>query len=192
MTQFDIYGVAVFAAVAIIAVTFHEAAHAVVALWLGDDTARRLGRVTFNPLKHIDPVGTVLLPALLYLIHAPFLFGYAKPVPVDWSKLRRPKRDMMLVAAAGPLANVLLAVLFASTGILLLRSGTTIPFWLDEALGTGIGLNLWLAVFNLIPIPPLDGSKVVAGFLPDAIAARFLGLGRRNRPAAPPGPTDVA
>ncbi len=191
MTLSAIYGFAPFVLVALIAITFHEAAHACVAAWLGDDTARSRGRVTLNPLKHIDLVGTILLPALLYLIHAPFLFGYAKPVPVNGSKLRHPKRDMMLVAAAGPGANLLLAILFSGAGLLLMRNEVAMPYWLDEALGTGVWLNLWLAIFNLIPIPPLDGSKVVAGFLPDAIAARFLGLGRRHPPTPASQPTDM-
>ena len=166
-------------AVALLAITFHEAAHAFVANACGDDTAKSLGRVSLNPIPHIDPIGTILLPAFLYLIHAPFLFGWAKPVPVDWSKLRHLRRDMMLVAAAGPGANFLLAAVSSGLLFAAYRAALT-PGWLVQALSISVAFNLLLGVFNLLPIPPLDGSKVLAGLLPEKWGLRLLGLGRRR------------
>jgi Zn-dependent protease len=154
----------------IIAVTFHEAAHGFVARRFGDDTAWREGRVTFNPLKHIDPFGTVLLPALLYLSSG-FLFGYAKPVPVNFARLNHPRRDMVWVALAGPLTNVLLAIAAAllvyGLGLVPRNAG----MWLGENLRNAIEINIVLAVFNMLPLPPLDGGRVAVGILP-----RFLAL----------------
>jgi Zn-dependent protease len=150
----------------LIAITFHEAAHAYAAWKLGDDTAFRLGRVTFNPLKHVDPFGTLLLPAVLFLTKAPFLFGWAKPVPVQFGRLTNPRRDMAIVALAGPLTNVILA--FASA--LLFHLVWLVPEpaapWLVQALSQSILLNLVLAIFNMIPVPPLDGSRIVLSLLP--------------------------
>lgn len=163
-----------FVAVALIAITFHEAAHAYVAAACGDDTAKRMGRASLNPIRHIDPFGTILLPALLYLAHAPFLVGWAKPVPVDWSRLRNWRRDMAFVAAAGPLANFALgAVSFTA-----LTKVHGLPVWASQTLWLSVQLNLVLAVLNLLPIPPLDGSKVLAAFLPEPWALRMAGLGR--------------
>ncbi len=159
----------------LIGLTVHEAAHAFVAKHAGDTTASDAGRVTFNPLKHIDPVGTLFLPALLLFSHAGFLYGWAKPVPVKWSALGRPRRDMMLVAAAGPLANLALAALFM---ILLIASRVLVQMsWLTHAFAIAVITNLGLGVFNLLPMPPLDGSKVLAGVLPDKIARPYLKLG---------------
>ncbi len=169
-----------FIAVALIAITFHEAAHAYVAAACGDDTAKSLGRASLNPIRHIDPFGTILLPAILYLAHAPFLIGWAKPVPVNWSRLRNWRRDMALVAAAGPLANFALAGLSA----LVLMQVPGLPIWAGQTLWLSLQLNLVLAVLNLLPIPPLDGSKVLAAFLPERWALRMAGLGRAIRSPA--------
>ncbi|MBU6298855.1 MAG: site-2 protease family protein [Alphaproteobacteria bacterium] len=184
MTQPEILAVVSFLVVALMAITFHEASHAYMAHLCGDDTAKNLGRVSFNPLKHIDLIGTILLPGLLFAVHAPFLFGWAKPVPVNYARLRNVKRDMMFVAAAGPGANFVLALASVAAGAVTI--GLNGPQWLVDALGASLWLNLVLGVFNLIPIPPLDGSKVLAGMLPDAWAARFLGLGRRRPKQTPP------
>ena len=172
--------VAPFIVVALFAITFHEAAHALTAAACGDDTARSLGRASLNPLRHIDLVGTILLPAFLYAIHAPFLFGWAKPVPVNWSNLRHWRRDMMLVAAAGPAANFVLAGASGAALYAFFAAGVVPPVWLKETLAASVALNLLLALFNLIPIPPLDGSKVLAGFLPEKWAMAIAGL-RRHR-----------
>ena len=161
------------------AITLHEAAHGWVAWRLGDDTARALGRVSFNPLRHIDPFGTVLMPALLlFASGGRMMFGFAKPVPVDFSRLRKPRRDMVLVAAAGPGSNILLAVISA-----LLIHGTVLfeadaQRWILHNLVNSVWINLLLAVFNMLPLPPLDGGRVAVGLLPPELARQLARVER--------------
>jgi Zn-dependent protease len=171
MTGQTIYQVTTWIIPVLVAITFHEAAHGFAAHLLGDDTAWRLGRVSFNPLKHIDPVGTILLPGILRLVHSPFLFGYAKPVPVNFRALRNPRRDMVVVAAAGPAMNIALAVLAALLFHLVGYLPPTLTPWVTENLKNGLIINVVLAVFNLFPIPPLDGGRILVGILPKAMAA---------------------
>jgi Zn-dependent protease len=160
----------------VIAITFHEAAHGYVARLCGDDTAWRLGRVTFNPLKHIDPFGTVLLPALLLLMRSPILFGYAKPVPVNFQALRNPRRDAILVAAAGPAMNLALATVAAlAFHVLILLPDAARP-WVAENLKNTLIINVLLAIFNLLPLPPLDGGRIAVGVLPEALAKLLASL----------------
>ena len=157
----------------ILAITLHEAAHGWMAEKLGDDTARRLGRVSANPIRHVDPFGTLLLPGFLVLAGSPFLFGWAKPVPVAFHRLNNPKRDMMWVALAGPGSNILMAL---AAG-LLLHLANYLPGNVGEWVGTNlvnaIQANVVLAVFNMLPILPLDGGRVLTGLLPTPLAIRF-------------------
>jgi Zn-dependent protease len=154
----------------IVAITFHEASHGYVARLCGDDTAWRLGRVSFNPFKHIDPFGTILLPALLLLMRSPVLFGYAKPVPVDFRALHNPRRDSILVAAAGPAMNLLLATLAALAFHLLAYLPDVARSWIGQNLQNALIINVLLAIFNLLPLLPLDGGRILVGFLPDVLA----------------------
>jgi len=156
----------------VLGITVHEVAHGWIASKLGDKTAMMLGRLTLNPLKHIDPMGTILIPALLLLMNAGFIFGYAKPVPITWQNLRQPKRDMALVAAAGPLSNLLMALGWAvliRVALLMGESGTALAY-----MGVaGITINAILMILNLLPLPPLDGGRVMTGLLPGPWAYQF-------------------
>ncbi|HWE05994.1 MAG TPA: site-2 protease family protein [Rhizomicrobium sp.] len=162
----------------IVAITLHEAAHGYAARHFGDDTAARAGRISLNPLRHIDLFGTILLPGLLLLSHAGFVFGYAKPVPVNFAALRNPKRDMVWVAAAGPGMNVLLALLSGLALFTMLQFGGTAHKMALEFFWTSVEINLVLAVFNLLPVPPLDGGRVAVGLLPQPLS---LALAQLNR-----------
>lgn len=170
--------IAIWALPVLLAITVHEAAHGFVARSLGDTTAAMLGRLTLNPLKHIDPVGTILVPVGLLLVSSltpgpPFVFGWAKPVPVNTRNLRRPQRDMAVVAAAGPMANLVMAIGWA----LLVKWGLSSDHVFSTAMVymgmAGIAINVLLMVLNLLPLPPLDGGRVVAGFLPPRIAHQY-------------------
>ena len=181
MNQNLVFQLAVWVVPLVIAIVFHEVAHGLVAKRLGDTTAEERGRLTFNPLKHVDPFGTVILPLILAISHAP-VFGWAKPVPVNYARLRHPRRDMVLVALAGPGMNLLLALLGAIILAVTLsvssnpNSATTVLI-AGNALNFVL-INLFLAVFNLLPIPPFDGGHVVQGLLPPAAAQSFARIGR--------------
>ncbi|MET3496924.1 site-2 protease family protein [Variovorax boronicumulans] len=166
--------VLIYALPVIFAITVHEAAHGYVARYLGDNTAASMGRVTLNPLKHIDPIGTILMPLMLYFATSgAFLFGYAKPVPVNFGRLRHPKRDMIWVALAGPASNFIQAILWALLLVALVAAGIDETFFIKMAQG-GILVNLVMWAFNLFPLPPLDGGRVLAGLLPSGPAQNFL------------------
>jgi Zn-dependent protease len=165
-----LYAVSIWVLPLVIAITFHEAAHGFVAHHFGDNTAWERGRVSFNPLKHIDPFGTLILPAVLLLSHSPFLFGYAKPVPVNFRNLRHPRIDMVWVALAGPATNIVLAWCAAAAFHLMSYAPADAAQWIAGNLKNALVINVVLAVFNMLPIPPLDGGRVAVGLLPNALA----------------------
>jgi Zn-dependent protease len=180
MTDFGalIQGICISALPIIFAVTLHEVAHGYVAYWCGDYTAKLSGRLSLNPIKHIDPMGTIIIPFLMLLLsNFRFLFGWAKPVPVDARNMRHPRRDMALVASAGPLSNLLMAVLWglvAKLGLILASGGN---LWFGKPLAfmgqVGIDINIVLGLLNLIPIPPLDGSRILSSILPPRWAYQY-------------------
>jgi Zn-dependent protease len=158
-------------------VIVHEVAHGKAAEWCGDGTARERGRLTFNPLPHIDPMGTIVLPLLLAVTHSPVMFGWAKPVPINPMRFRNPKRDIAIVGAAGPLSNLALAALSAAVFKLLAPAwGVNHP--VVQFLLYATAINVVLLVFNLIPLPPLDGSRIVMGLLPRHLAVRYAQMER--------------
>jgi Zn-dependent protease len=166
----SLYTISVWVLPLLIAITFHEAAHGFVAYRLGDKTAWQLGRVSFNPLKHIDPFGTVVLPAMLLLSQSPFLFGYAKPVPVNFRNLNHPRLDMVWVALAGPATNIILALVAALAFHALPFVPPDSARWIADNLKNAFLINIVLAIFNMLPIPPLDGGRVAVGLLPRPLA----------------------
>ncbi|MDB5824120.1 MAG: peptidase family [Herminiimonas sp.] len=166
---------AVYALPILFAITLHEAAHAYAAKYFGDNTAFSLGRMSLNPIRHIDPVGTLLIPIILFFVGSPFLFGYAKPVPVEYGNLRNPKRDMAWVALAGPAANLVMALMWMVLAVLLTAWQGVDEYFMRMA-QAGIITNLVIFAFNLFPVPPLDGGRIMFSLLPHGLALRYAQL----------------
>ena len=166
-----IQAIAVYAIPVIFAITLHEAAHAYAAKYFGDNTAYAAGRMSMNPLRHIDPIGTIALPVLMY-IFTPFVFGYAKPVPIDFGKLRNPKKQMAWVAFAGPLSNFVMAFGWSLFALLMAATGVAeaYPYKVAQA---GVFVNILMFVFNMLPIPPLDGGRIMTSILPHKLAYQY-------------------
>jgi Zn-dependent protease len=168
--------IAVYALPVLFAITLHEAAHAYAAKYFGDPTAYLAGRMSLNPVKHIDLLGTIIIPVALYVAtQGLFLFGYAKPVPVDFGRLRNPKKQMAWVALAGPASNFVMALLWMIAALCLRAAGVEEPFFLKMAEG-GVMVNLVMFAFNLVPIPPLDGGRILTSILPNKLAYQFARL----------------
>jgi Zn-dependent protease len=170
-----IQNAAVYALPILSAITLHEAAHAYAARYFGDSTAYAQGRMSLNPLRHIDPIGTILIPAVLFFSGSPFLLGYAKPVPVQFGRLRKPRRDSALVALAGPMANIVMALMWLILAILLAAWGGAHKFFLMVC-NAGVVFNLIIFAFNLFPLPPLDGGRIMTSLLPPRLALKFSQL----------------
>jgi Zn-dependent protease len=167
-----IQSIAIYALPLIFAITLHEAAHAYAAKYFGDTTAYSMGRMSLNPAKHIDPFGTIVLPLIFFLVGSPITLGYAKPVPIDFGKLRKPKRDMAWVALAGPAANFVMALLSWILFLLMRAGGVDEPYFMEVA-KAGVNVNLLFFAFNLFPLPPLDGGRILTSMLPHKYAYQF-------------------
>lgn len=170
-----IQNLSIYALPILTAITLHEAAHAYAAKYFGDSTAYAMGRMSLNPIKHIDPIGTLLIPLVLYFAGSPFLFGYAKPVPVDFSRLRNPKKQMAWVALAGPAANLVMALMWLILAVILQAFQTEEVFFMRMA-QAGVLTNLVIFAFNLFPVPPLDGGRIMTSMLPHKYAYKFAQL----------------